>query len=285
MTQTLSILHLRNLRLKFLAHEMVHNWASLDAPEHENWYAEGLAEYYSITLLHRGGFMPRSRYIKALNQKLTGYYTNPLIGLSNLAVSKRTWQTGDAQTLPYGRGFAYALQTNYLISTVSQGRQSLDNLVLDLTHRYRQHQPAGITEYLGLLSVSLGSSRATRVYQNMSSGILVVPHKDSLADQSLRLERHDVERWDIGFNEASITKDERIVQGLKPGSRADAAGLRNGDRILNAVRLNDIRGDPDSIMRLVVKKADGKEVEVKYRPRTLEKVESYRYVAVEPGTS
>jgi hypothetical protein len=266
---------------EFLAHEMVHNWATIDAPEYENWYAEGLAEYYSITLLYRGGFLTPSGYIKALNARLTSYYTNPLINLSNLAASKRTWQTSDAQTLPYGRGFAFAVQTNHLISTASKGRQSLDDLVLNLMRRDRKHQPAGIAEYLSILSASLGNSTAKSLYRNMSSGALIIPHLDSQAGQGLRLERHDLERWDIGFDEASITKDKRIVQGLKPQSRAEAAGLRNGDRILNAVRLNELRKDAESVMTLVVQKSDGKEVQIKFRPRSFEIVESYRYVPVE----
>jgi hypothetical protein len=269
---------------EFLAHEMVHNWATMDAAEHENWYSEGLAEYYSILLLYRGGFLTKSGYVKALNGRLTGYYTNPLIHLSNLDVSKRTWQTSDAQTLPYGRGFAFALHTNYLISTASKGRQSLDNLVLNIMYRDRKHEPAGIEEYLSLLSASLGSSTANELFKNMSSGTLVIPHLDSLASQGLRLERHDVERWDLGFDEASITKDKRIVQGLKPQSRAEAAGLRNGDRILNAVRASDLRKDVDAVMTLLVKRPDGKEAEIKFRPRALEKVEGYRYVALEKGS-
>lgn len=115
----------------------------------------------------------------------------------------------------------------------------------------------------------------------MSSGALVIPHSDSLAAQGLHLERHDVERWDIGFDEASITKDKRIVQDLKAHSRAEEAGLRNGDRILNAVRLDAHRKDAESVMTLLVMKPDGKEVEIKFRPRALERVESYRYITVE----
>jgi hypothetical protein len=273
-----------NSQTEFLAHEMVHNWVTLDAPEHENWYTEGLAEYYSITLLYRGGFSSPSSYLKALNNRLTGYYTNPLNSLSNIAASKRTWQTSDAQRLPYGRGFAFALQTNFLISTASNGHQSLDNLVSDIMDRDRKRQPAGVQEYLSLLSTSLGNTTAERIFRNMSSGVLVVPHVDSLAGHGLRLERHDMEKWDIGFDEESVTKGKRVVQGLKPGSRADAAGLRNGDRILNAVRLNDLRGDVDSVMKLAIERPDGKKVDIEFRPRTWETVESYRYVVVEKPT-
>jgi hypothetical protein len=265
---------------EFFAHELVHNWATFEAPEYENWYAEGLAEYYSIIILYRGGFISRSKFVDILNTRLTGYYTNPLVGLTNLAASKLTWKSSDAQRLPYGRGFAYALQTNYLISTTSNGSQSLDNLVLDIMYQNRKHQPAGVPEYLSLLSNILGNSTANGLFRNMSSGILVVPHKDSLADQGLRLERHDVERWDIGFDETSITQGERIVKGLKPESRAYAAGLRNGDRILNAVRLDILRASADSVVNFTVKTADGKTAEVKFRPRALDKVETYRYVNV-----
>jgi hypothetical protein len=55
-----------------------------------------------------------------VNSKLTAYYTNPLISLSNLAVSKSTWQNSDAQTLPYGRGLEHKtkVSTSYFTTIV-----------------------------------------------------------------------------------------------------------------------------------------------------------------------
>jgi len=66
-----------------------------------------------------------------VNRKLLAYYPNSLVNLSNQEVAKSTWQTSDAQTLPYGRGFTIAIQISYLISAITKGKYSLDDVVLE----------------------------------------------------------------------------------------------------------------------------------------------------------
>jgi hypothetical protein len=264
----------------FLAHEMVHNWANLDssAPQYENWYSEGLAEYYSLTLLYRGGFISRAVLFKQMNRKLLSYYTNSLVNLSNQEVSKITWQTSDAQTLPYGRGFTFAIQINYLISAATKGKNSLDDVVLEMLYRRRNGQPAGIPTYISLLADYLGEESANKLYEDMSAGHLVTPSLESLAEHDFRLERSDEDNWDLGFDEVSLNGPDRIVKGLKAGSHAENAGLQNGDRIMNTVRLRELQEQSDAVMRLIARRGPEKEIEVRFRPRGTQKVESYRYI-------
>jgi hypothetical protein len=108
-----------------------------------------------------------------------------------------------------------------MISTVTNGRESLDNLVLDIIHKKRKNLPADIPTYISLLSTYLRSSNATALYTNMGNGTLVIPSSNSLAVHNVSLERHDVEWWEIGLDESSLTSGERIVKGLKSGSRAE----------------------------------------------------------------
>jgi len=267
-------------QILFLGHEMVHNFAKLDdtTPQYENWYLEGLAEYYSLVLLHRGGFILRGAFLRHINRKLLSYYTNSLVNVPNQEVSKVTWQTADAQNLPYGRGFAFAIQTNYLISKATEGKNCLDDLVLELIHRRRKGQPVGINAYISLLGDYLGTETARKLYDDMSAGQLVIPSQDSLAIHSFRLERADARKWDLGFDEGSFRGAERMVRGLKTGSEAENAGLRNGDRLLNTVRLTEIQQQPDAVMRLVVQRDTKQEFEINFLPREAESVESYRYV-------
>lgn len=264
----------------FLAHEMVHNWVILDsnAPQYENWYSEGLAEYYSLTLLYSGGYISRAIFFNQVNRKLLSYYTNSLVNLSNQEVFKITWQTSDAQTLPYGRGFTFAVQENYLIFAATKRKNSLDDVVLEMIHRRRKGQPAGIATYILLLANYLGEESANKLYEDMSAGRLVIPSLESLAENDSRLERADEANWDLGLDEVSIDGPERVVKGLRAGAHAENVGLQNGDRIMNTVRLREIQEQSDAVMRLIVCRGTEKEIEVKFRPRGTQKVEAYRYI-------
>jgi predicted metalloprotease with PDZ domain len=147
-----------------------------------------------------------------------------------------------------------------------------------MIHRRRKGQPASIPTYISLLANYLGEESATKLYEDMSAGCLVIPSPESLVEHDFHLERADEDNWDLGFDELSNNGPERIVKCLKAGSHAENAGLRNGDRIMNTVRLPEVQEQSDAVMRLVVCRGREKEVEVKYRPRGTQKVEAYRYI-------
>lgn len=48
-----------------LVHELTHVITRIRGAEDDDWITEGLAEYYSIELLHRAGLLSESRYLKA----------------------------------------------------------------------------------------------------------------------------------------------------------------------------------------------------------------------------
>ena len=76
----------------------------------------------------------------------------------------------------------------------------------------------------------------------------------------------NLERYELGFEPAVLIEADRIVRGLIPGSAADRAGLRNGDRILKPVPQDAIQGDQQALLTLQVQRV-GEEFELSYRPR------------------
>lgn len=50
-----------------LIHELFHTVTSISGKGDDDWIAEGLAEYYSFTILHRAGGMTDERYTKVIN--------------------------------------------------------------------------------------------------------------------------------------------------------------------------------------------------------------------------
>jgi hypothetical protein len=108
-----------------LMHELTHVVTRVRGAKGEDWIAEGLAEYYSITLLHRAGLLSDTRYQRALQwMKRHGR------GVKRLhAKASRGERTARAVTL-----FA-ALDAE--LRQGSGGRYDIDNLTQDLMGRGR----------------------------------------------------------------------------------------------------------------------------------------------------
>lgn len=271
----------------FLSHEMVHNWVNLSDNVTDNWYPEGLAEYYSIFLARSNGIISAEKFQRALNGKLTSYYTNPLVGLSNCEVAKLTWKLSDAQRIPYGRGLLFAIKIDALIRDRNKGAKTVDDIVLPQVQRRRRNEIIGISEFIDDLGALLaddpevGRLEAQRLYDEMVAGVLVVSPKDSLAHLSLRLVRHDLPIWELGFDESMAIQGDRVISSLVPGSAAERAGLENGDRIMNEVKLDIVKESVDNELHLVVERKGKKRLDISFRPRGEQMVEAWSYVDVD----
>jgi predicted metalloprotease with PDZ domain len=85
---------------------------------------------------------------------------------------------------------------------------------------------------------------------------------------------------ELGFDERkTLYSVERQVVGLKKGSAAERAGLRNGDRILNTININKLRRDEKLRLKLEVQRG-GQRLEIEYLPRG-EFVDGYKWVLIQ----
>lgn len=118
----------------------------------------------------------------------------------------------------------------------------------------------------------------------MREGKLVVPMVNSVDDFSyVRLLRRHLEKFELGFDESSILEGQRIVVGLLPGSRAEEAGIRNGDQVemIPSTVYNEAKESVKKLMKLKVTRDGQEPFIVEYLPRSREQVEAYRYETVE----
>jgi predicted metalloprotease with PDZ domain len=258
-----------------VTHEMTHTWPAMQGEHGDTaWYSEGTAEYYSMLLSHRGGVLPADRYLAALNDKATAYYTNPYRALSNPEAAKRFWSDPIAQTVPYGRGVLYLANTDDEIRAASHGAHSLDDVVLELRRREVAGQPYGIPEWLDLVGREIGAARAKSEYEAMASGALLKLPPTRFAP-CFSVVRQDARPFQLGFARASLN-DDRIVRDLEPGSEAARAGVRNGDVIVTSSDVNAVRNDETKSLSLTLRRGDA-EVSVTYLPRSAP-TEAYRWV-------
>ncbi|EFX03769.1 peptidase m61 domain containing protein [Grosmannia clavigera kw1407] len=229
------ILRLERFVFPVLAHEMVHNWPLLNKESDgsnddldtgdENWYSEDDAAA-------RFGLRNKKYLLGELNSYLSGYYTNPVIKMTNEEATRRSWEEPNALRLRYSRGFTYLLKVGAQVWEKTAGRTSIDSIVYELLERKRRGKSHMLQDWLIIIERELGHTGVDE-YHDMANGVLVVPPADfPPAKYKMKLVRQDQEVLEFVFSQDSI--NTRRIRGLKPGSRADQAGLKEGDKILES---------------------------------------------------
>jgi hypothetical protein len=263
-----------------LAHEMVHNWPYLDwcdsdqsCTSYRTWYLEGIAVYYAAILPYRSGIYSKAQFIGFMNKKAQAYYTSPCVNISSQDASDMAWSSFHAQRVPYFRGFIYIVTLSALILAATDGRLSIDDIVLDLLPRKNNHLPYGPQEFLGMIYNILGSDALYEFDDMISGNSLILPPVDSL--KGFSLVRRDMSSFELGFDEVSILN--RRITGLVPGSRAEEAGLLEGDEVVDSTFFDDSADDVDEEMVVSVKRS-GVVLKITYLPRAINTVECYQWV-------
>lgn len=215
-----------------IAHEMVHNWPLLDGDHSDtSWYSEGSAEYYSVLLPFRAGLISPEDFLKQINEKASGYYTNPLQRLTNQQAEAIYWQDSRAGHVPYGRGFMYLAALDAQIRAKSQDRRSLRDLELEVLKRQRGGGTVSPADWRAMVVAELGP-QAGRAFDDMVAGQLIALPPNAFAP-CFHPVRSAYRPFEPGFNVAALAKT-KTVTGLIPGSAAAQAGLRDGDDVVEA---------------------------------------------------
>jgi predicted metalloprotease with PDZ domain len=129
--------------LLLLAHETGHLFVrGLQNPggggPMNNWFTEGLNEYYAVTLALRSGLAPLDLVLGEMNLQTRNYYTNPRRGMPADAVARNNPMTdGMAQNISYERGMLFWADVDAAIRAASDGRRNLDSVMIPLVTRAR----------------------------------------------------------------------------------------------------------------------------------------------------
>lgn len=263
-----------------LAHEMVHSWInsldnSMDAPNglDKAWFGEGLAVHYQRLLPWRAGLIDREGFLKDLNTTAGRYYTNALIRTPNDEITDGFWKDTRIRTLPYDRGSLYFASVDAKIRARSNGTRSLDDIVRRMLAERSAGNPMDLALWERLLARELGQEGLAD-FQAMLAGEIVVPPENAFGP-CFRIVTRKLRRFDLGFDPSVLLQPKRIVSGLKPGSEAEKAGLRDGDEILNRFSQDGLQGDQEGILMLQVRR-EGMERTIRYMPRG-EKVDAIQW--------
>ncbi|KAK3177306.1 hypothetical protein K4F52_009872 [Lecanicillium sp. MT-2017a] len=135
----------------------------------------------------------------------------------------------------------------------------IDEVVLAILDKYYKGDVTNASLWLDTLYPYLGKDVVDGQFHSMMNVIT--------------LEAVDQEAMNVGFDSKSF--ETRIIEGLVPGSRAEFAGLRNGDELLGSTNYSASKYNVEKTARVTVKR-EGVPVNIEYRPRSFTKVRSFR---------
>lgn len=129
--------------LLLLAHETGHLFVrGLQNPGgggmSNNWFTEGLNEYYAVMLALRSGLAPLDLVFHQMNLQTRNYYTNPRRNMPADSVARANpMSDGRAQNVSYERGLVFWADMDSRIRAASNGRRTLDSVMIPLIRRAR----------------------------------------------------------------------------------------------------------------------------------------------------
>ncbi|KAF2150318.1 hypothetical protein K461DRAFT_322784 [Myriangium duriaei CBS 260.36] len=268
---------------QLLTHEMVHNWPHMGkragepgankANEDGSWFTEGVADYYAGYFPYKIKTRTAEWSRTQVNLFLSQYYTNPAIRQPNAEARRNAWSDANGQMMIYSRGWAYLTMLDEQVRQASKGKRSLDNLVMKMIDCMRRRKDYSMKAWTTLVRKELGKPAVDELH-NMVDGSFIKP-LPTRSVPPMKLVRQDREVLDVGFNLSSYSS--HIVTGLKPGSRAEQAGVREGDKITKIISLWSLAETYEMNNSMTLER-DGKSLEVNYWPRSGTTAECYQFV-------
>jgi hypothetical protein len=272
--------------IRRMAYEMVHNFLGPSVVDPNiSWLFEGIKHTLSIYLPFRppNQFRTGQYFQETLSMLCMKYYTSPYLQLPQnelLALASKN----DAYAIEHvgTRAWAFVIGTDLaarkLAEKTKPPQRPIEDLAIKpLAVRKKDGKPHGIDEWIELLTPLMGDDARER-YEYMCNGKVISLPVEMFGAKSHRLVQLDQEIFDLGMDRQGF--EEGLVRGLKEGSRAETAGLKEGDRITWSSHVWKCAEDFTAELKVVVNK-EGKDFNVTFWPRAYEKAKSWQMVKVE----
>lgn len=217
-----------------LAHEALHHfvggYGDGGGAGGQQWYSEGVTNYYTVVLPYRAGLTSLEHYINDFNGYAKSYYTNPQSDLSNTEVTRLFFADGNAQIVPYNRGPLYVALVDARIRAASGGELRVDNLIFDFIDGQKEVED-GVALWHDLAEVYLGEAGSAEFRAMMEGAPLDLP--SDLFGPCFAAEEQMLQNFVIGFRPYKDEEGATRAGPILPGTAAEAAGAQRYDIITN----------------------------------------------------
>ena len=248
-------------------HELMHNWIGHtiknDNEEEQYWFSEGFTEYYTFKNIaqHKINGLDGTFFVEELNRTIRDFYTSSVGDAPNSHINyENFWTKYEYSKLPYWRGAIFAFYLDREIQRITQGKQSLDDVMrqiyLDattndqkLTHKY----------FVGVMNDLWDGEFEPIFHKHIEEGkkVDVVTLFDELGLEYTP----ESDIYELGFE---FTEGSTGIQSVVEDSKAWEAGVRAGDEVFSR---SIWRGNIDHKVKLGLRR-NGKEFNVSFYPVT-----------------
>lgn len=257
--------------LRALAHEMTHTWIPRRVgqlsgdPQSEAldyWFSEGFTDYYASRVLMSSGIWSPLDFANAFNTAAKRYASSPARNAPNSAIGTGFWKDSNLQQLPYDRGMLFATWLDGKLRTSSQGRVSLDAVMLAM-HRRFERSPGPMRQAFLAEVAALGLDIHREFADVIEAGADVVLDADAFAPCG-RVRTDELPSFHRGFDADATMRNGMRIAGVDPALPAYSAGMRDGMTLVK----RDAGVIGDSGQELAYRVLDqGVERVIRYLPR------------------
>jgi predicted metalloprotease with PDZ domain len=226
-----------------LGHEYFHTWnarqlggqAEGPAEGAGKWFSEGFTEFYTWRLLLRAGLYSLEDFVAAWNESLVEYWTSPARDLPNARIVADYWNDPSLNHLPYRRGSLLAVLWDQQLRRATAGARDLDDVLKAMRARVQaaaeKLAPDAARVFPPVYRELGGPDLTADLARFVDQGAAISLPADAFGEcvRVVTTARKNFERgWDVKATEAA----GRVITGLRKGSPAWRAGLRDGMKIV-----------------------------------------------------
>jgi predicted metalloprotease with PDZ domain len=268
--------------VRLMSHELVRNFLGPKDPDDIDWLFEGISNVLSIYLPFRNGFRTSDYFSSTLSMLCMKYYTSPLIRVPLPELIEHAPVNEYAKEFLAAKAWAFVIACDFRARDISKSTLKLQRPIEDLAikvlaQKRAKDEPYGIDQWIDLLWPLMGDDVLLK-YEAMHQGTITLLPTELFGAKTHKLIYCEQEKLDFGMDRESF--DLGIVTNLKPRSRADQAGLIEGDVIVWSTHLQRCVDHFEEEMDVVVMR-NGKEHRIRYWPRMLSKADSWKMVKLE----
>ncbi len=215
-------------------HELMHNWTGHiiknENEEEQYWFSEGFTEYYTFKNIAKNEIygLGGNYFIDKLNETQRLLFESPVKNARNEEINYTNfWSSRHYGKLPYYRGALFAFYLDQSIQKTSNGKLSLDDVMLQIKEdAVNNDQKLSHDYFLEIASNYLNDDIRTFFDKYIINGE-DLPLLDLYKDLDLEFDTTS-KIFDLGFK---FSDDKRYIASIDKASAAYQAGLRKGDRL------------------------------------------------------
>jgi predicted metalloprotease with PDZ domain len=290
--------------MQLVAHEFFHLWnvkrirpKELEVFDYDQenytsclWFCEGTTSYYDLLIPLRAGIYDVKSFLNNWGKEITRYLTTPGRKVQPLSESsfdawiklyRQDANSGNSQISYYLKGEMVSLLLDLLIRSRHNNKRSLDDVMLQMWHKFGKNEIGYTSEQLQEVIASVAGVDLSDFFKRYIDGTEELPFNQYLEPFGLQLVAQTETEPYLGVRVGSENGRD-IIKFVEADSPAQLAGIDPGDELLaidgikvTANQLSDRLKDyqPQDIIQIAVFHQD----ELRIYPVTLASPPASKY--------